>query len=253
MTITRINRLYAPIKKFLPSLLSIILRRVVTAIITPISFSINSGHFKSSILEKAVTKNGNAIPWLTYPCINFLSIRDLSQKSVLEFGGGQSTIYFSNLAKEIITFEEDSAWSKYISDQKLMNSKVYNVPYSAAGTYVDQEIINTIGEDQKNFVREILDQNHKNKKFNIILIDGLIRDSIIEICQKYLHDNGVIICDDAGGYNFEQAMKNSDLHRVDFYGHSPGVYHHTCTSMYFTKDCDLFFSNNKIVNNLYSK
>tara|TARA_Y200000002_G_C22593845_1_gene626444 strand:+ start:64 stop:825 length:762 start_codon:yes stop_codon:yes gene_type:complete len=253
MTITRINRLYAPIKKFLPSFFSIYLRRIVTALITPISFSLNSGHFKSSIKERAVDKNGIAVPWLTYPCTNFLSIRNLSEKSVLEFGGGQSTIYFSKSVKDIITFEEDSVWAKYLSDQKLTNSTVYDVPSSAAGMYVDQEIINTIGEEQKSFVKKILDQNHKNKKFNIILIDGLIRDSIIDICQNYLHENGVIICDDAGGYNFEKAMRNSELYRVDFYGHSPGVYHHTCTSMFFTKDCDLFSSSNKIVNNLYSK
>ena len=252
MTITRINKIYAPIKKSVPNFLSKYLRRIVTGIITPISFAINSGHFKSSILEKSVNKYGKATPWLTFPCIDFLDNRNLSNKSLLEFGGGQSTIYFSNKVKKIITFEEDQLWAKYIESYNLANLKLYHVPYSAAGTLVDKDIINSTGHKQVNFIEETLERDFNDQKFNIIIVDGLIREAVIKICQKYLHKNGAIICDDAGGYGFDIEMLESGLQRVDFYGHSPGVYHHTCTSIFYTKECDLFSANNKIINNLYS-
>lgn len=253
MTITRINKIYAPLKKYLPSLLSRYLRRLVTGILTPISFAINSGHFKSSILEKSVNKSGKATPWLTFPCIDFLNNRSLSNMSLLEFGGGQSTIYFANKVRKLVTFEEDKQWAQYINSFALPNCKLYHVPHTAAGKFVDTQIINTIGQEQVSFIEQTLERDFNNEKFNIIIVDGLIREAVIKICEKYLDNNGAIICDDAGGYSFQNDMKESELQRVDFYGHSPGVYHHTCTSIYYTKDCDLFSSQNKIINNLYSK
>tara|TARA_B100002019_G_C21259675_1_gene595969 strand:- start:1736 stop:2497 length:762 start_codon:yes stop_codon:yes gene_type:complete len=253
MTITRINKIYAPIKKYLPNFLSRYLRRIVTGLLTPISFAMRSGHFKSSMLEKSVNKSGKPIPWLTFPCIDFLENRSLSNKSVLEFGGGQSTIYFSNKVRKVITFEEDEKWAEYINSYALPNSKLYYVPYTAAGSFVDSEIISTIGRKQINFIEETLERDFPNEKFNIIIVDGLIREAVIQICEKYLDENGAIICDDAGGYSFQKDMNDSGLNRVDFYGHSPGVYHHTCTSIYYKKSCDLFSAQHKIINNLYSK
>ena len=67
------------------------MRRIGTAFLTPLSFALNSGHFKSAFAEKALSRRGKAIPWFTYPAIDFLVAKDFSASSILEFGGGQST------------------------------------------------------------------------------------------------------------------------------------------------------------------
>jgi hypothetical protein len=53
--------------------------------------SVCSGHFRSSVNGKALSQAGVPLPWYTYPAIDFLTQRDFRGRSVLEFGGGQST------------------------------------------------------------------------------------------------------------------------------------------------------------------
>src|SRR5947209_1387749 len=86
------------IKRALPSHMWQPLRAFATALVTPIRFSRVTGHWRSSIAASAKTRSGEAIPWYTYPAIDFLSQRDFAGKRVLEFGGGQSTIWWSQRA-----------------------------------------------------------------------------------------------------------------------------------------------------------
>ena len=71
-----------------------LVRRIGTAFLTPLSFALNSGHFRSAFAEKALSRRGKAIPWFTYPAIDFLVAKDFSASSILEFGGGQSTKFW---------------------------------------------------------------------------------------------------------------------------------------------------------------
>ncbi|MGC1360796.1 MAG: hypothetical protein WA826_06450, partial [Silvibacterium sp.] len=58
----------------------------------------------------AVSKNGEPIPWYTYPIIDFLSDRDFKNKNILEFGGGQSTLWWAKRARRVVTFEGKREW-----------------------------------------------------------------------------------------------------------------------------------------------
>ena len=68
-----------------------LVRWIDTTLLTPLSFALNSGHFRSAFAEKALSRRGKTMPWLTYPAIDFLVAKDFSASSILEFGGGQST------------------------------------------------------------------------------------------------------------------------------------------------------------------
>jgi len=102
-----VHSIYKILKLTLPAFLSNPLRSFFTALLTPISFSINSGHFISSFKKAAFDKNLTPIPWYTYPSINFLETRSFSDKTVLEFGGGQSSIWWGLRAKNVVTLEGD--------------------------------------------------------------------------------------------------------------------------------------------------
>jgi len=90
--ITRIQALFAPIKRWTPSFVWSPLRALSTALVTPVIFAVATGHFKSSIRRRAVTRGGQPIPWYTYPCIDFLATRKLADLRILEAGAGQSTL-----------------------------------------------------------------------------------------------------------------------------------------------------------------
>ena len=66
---------------------------------------------------------------------------------------------------------------------------------------------------------------------------------MVSIALKYLSKEGIIVVDNAEGYELFDGFKDSDLSKVEFYGYSPGVYLKSCTAIYFGKE-NTFFNNN---------
>lgn len=52
------------------------------------------GQFKTIKNWECVDKDGNPIPWYTYPAIEFLNSLDFSSKNVFEYGTGNSTLWW---------------------------------------------------------------------------------------------------------------------------------------------------------------
>jgi hypothetical protein len=226
MTQTSIQKAFKPLKDYLPNWLWKPIRSVSTAILTPVLFSLRSGHFKSSFKGFAVSAKGEPIPWYTYPCIDFLRQRSYEDKRVLEFGGGQSTLWWARRARHIVTFEGDRDWYNQIKVTMPANVDLYYVSMDSADICISE-------------VNKILDSKDYNK-FDVVIIDGLYRMEMIDIAKKFIAAIGVIICDDAEGYGFYESFKDSGLNRVDFFGYSPCVILPHCTSIFFPTDAFLF-------------
>ena len=93
MTQTILHKTFAPFKTYLPSWIWNSFRSIGTAFLGPILFGYRTGYFLSGFKMEAVSKNGDPVPWYTYPIIDFLKYRNFDNKTVLEFGGGQSTLW----------------------------------------------------------------------------------------------------------------------------------------------------------------
>lgn len=226
MTQTVIQKTFAPIRKFLPRWFWSPIRSVVTAFLTPILYSYRTGHFLSSLQMKAVSKRGEPLPWYTYSSIDFLKYRNYDNKIVLEFGGGQSTLWWAKKAKHVVTLEGDYDWY-----EKIKNEMPANVDLN----YVSMESV-TVSVAR---VRDIL-SSMQHSKYDVIIIDGLYRFEMIEVARDLVADDGVIICDNAEGYGFYEGFKNSCMNKVDFYGNGPGVILPHCTSIYFKPSSFVF-------------
>jgi hypothetical protein len=229
MTQSTIHKVFAPIKRVLPPFLSNLLRSTATAFLTPVFFSYRSGHFLSSFKMAAVTKEGDALPWYTYPCIDFLKYRSFEDKTVLEFGGGQSTLWWAKKAARVVTVEGDRGWY-----EKLRNKVPANVDLRFAS--MDSEAENVAA------VRDIV-ASRKESSFDVIVIDGLYRAAMIEIAVRSMAQDGMIVCDNAEGYGIYEGFKERGLSRVDFYGYAPGVVLPHCTSVYFKAGSTYFDSH----------
>ena len=48
------------------------------------------------------------IPQLTFDFIEWMEEQDTVEKTIIEFGSGDSTIYFSTKFKKVITYEDES-------------------------------------------------------------------------------------------------------------------------------------------------
>lgn len=200
------------------------MRRVSTGVLTPFAFSYQSGHFLSSLKSKAVDNHGVALPWYTYPAIDFLRYKHFSDRSVLEFGSGQSTLWWSERAKTVLSFEDDESW--YQSLLKHVPANVRLILSDTAGSKVESEV--------------------NGMHFDIIVIDGLDRLACAEKSAALLAEDGAIILDNSEGYwgrdgeyPIISLFRERGFSRVDFYGHAPGVILPSCTSLFFRDSCFL--------------
>ena len=174
----------------------------------------------------AVSKSGQPLPWYTYPAIDFLKYRSYEDKMILEFGGGQSTLWWAGKAKYVVTFEGDKGWYEKIK-QKIPN----NVDLSYVSMGSKEASISHIKNSLK---------SKQCSKYDVIVIDGLYRYEMIEIALSHLSDEGIVVCDNAEGYGFYEGFKESGLRRVDFFGNAPGVVLPHATSIYFTPSSFVF-------------
>lgn len=215
---------FSIVKKFTPNFSHIIIRRLFTSILTPIMFSFTSGHFKSSMAEKAILPNGDPLPWLTYPLIEVLKFRDLTGAKILEFGGGQSILFFSSKTKKILTFEGSKDWAQYIDANPKCCAKVI---------YIDKH---EVDEQIASIKFGLKKESSQFKLFDIILIDALQREAILDFVADHLSKDGIIIYDNAESYlpyhSTLKKLKNLGFMRADFYGHAPGVINRHCTSVF---------------------
>jgi hypothetical protein len=221
-----VRKAFAPIRKLLPSWLSNPVRNIVTATLTPLAYSYRTGHFRSSLKMAAVSRHGDPLPWYTYPAIDFLCSRSYAGKTVLEFGGGQSTLWWAAHAHSVVTFEADRQWHDRIKSGMPANVDLNLVPREN-------------GKQDALHVGTMLAEK-SSAPFDVVIIDGLTRGDLFDIACQYVAPNGIIICDNAEGYGFYEGFKDRGFSRVDFYGNAPGILLPHCTSIYFAATSFVF-------------
>ena len=198
-----------------------IFKRVTKALATPIRFSVESGHFWSALLGKSVDSSRRPIPMLTYPALDALDLIDLSDLSLLEWGTGQSSIYFSSRVKSLVGVESSPEWAGYVRKRTPDNTSIR--------VCSDRSSLEKIGKKIIGY------------RFDIVLIDGkpYSKGSRMEAAEITLDLNDtpklVIVdnsdlpeCDSVVG-----AFQNEGFLRADFVGYSPGAYYKQCTSFFF--------------------
>src|SRR3989338_2600301 len=76
-----------------------------------------SGWIKSFIEGFSQDENGEALPWMTYPAIEFLQKNLTKNHEVFEFGCGASTLFFAKRVKKIVSFETEKRWFEIIKEK----------------------------------------------------------------------------------------------------------------------------------------
>ena len=159
---------------------------------------------EKSIDEKiCADKDGNPIPWYTYPAIEYLSQFDYSKLKIFEFGCGYSSAFWAERAKRVVSIEDKTDWfEKWKSEFRYEN---LDIRWRDEGEGYDAAIF----ED--------------NEKYDVIVIDGKRRKECAAAAVKALNDGGMIILDDSDRINtseeYVQAVKilrEADLLQVDF-------------------------------------
>ncbi len=177
-----------------------------------------------SIDEKVcLDKDGNPIPWYTYPAIEYLSQFDYTQKEIFEFGCGYSSMFWAGRAKQVTSIEDNPIWfERWKSEFK--HPKL-DIRWRDEGEIYEDAIF----ED--------------GKKYDVIVVDGKRRAECAKAAVMALADGGMIILDDSDRINTSQEyvkavyhLKNADLIQVDFYGFCPMNNYSKTTSLFLSRN-----------------
>lgn len=183
---------------------------------------IEDGWYKSYNTKKSVDKNGNPLPWCTYPFIKFIEPRLKKSFRVFEFGAGNSTLWYAERVGRIKSVEHDKEWIDYIARNIPNNVEIVHKVLSVDGDY-SKEVKNG------------------GEKYDVIVIDGRDRNSCVKNSIKYLTEEGVIIFDNSNLSIYKSSVDlliSNGFKKINFIGMSPVTSHNNCTSIFYkTNNC----------------
>jgi hypothetical protein len=191
--------------------------------IHPKSALLKTGWFRSFHSQRVIDKNGNDIPWWTYPFIDFIDERLNKRLRVLEFGCGGSTIWLNRRVKEIVSVENNSAWAEVIKKKIGSGVNIISV----------EEI-----EDIKSYIHRI------EGLFDIIIIDNQgnrMKCAINSI--PLLNNGGVVIWDNTDGDDWpaiKQFFSQMNFFEISFSGMVAQELSLSRTTLFYRQDNCLY-------------
>lgn len=183
-------------------------------------YLVDTGWNKSFLSKEPLDKNGEPIPWLSYPFISFFSERLNNNMLLFEYGSGNSTIYYSQRVKKVVAVEHNKVWFDKIKNRLNKNAEI---------------MFKEINEDG-DYCRTI---KTTNVKFNIVIIDAEDRVNCIKHCQDNLTEDGVIILDDSDREEYSGGIKflfEKRFQQITFWGIAPGSFHTKSTTVFYRRN-----------------
>jgi len=180
------------------------------------------GFVESQLRGESVDARGKPVPWLTYPAIAFLQTRVPSGLTVLEYGSGNSTLWWSQHAARIIAIEHDAEFHARLLTRLPENAECLLVADTPDGVYERKaESFGCI--------------------FDVVVIDGMRRVECAQTSMKSLKPEGVIIFDNSDRKDVEPALtylKQIGFRSIDFRGPSSLItWSNTTTIFYRDGNC----------------
>lgn len=137
-----------------------------------------SGWFRSYHTGLSVDADGNPIPWLSYSAIYLLEKKLRPGLSVLEFGAGNSTLWWSKRATYVVSIENNFEWHGRI---------LQSVPKNVDLRFV---LLDAQSEALEKLTTE-------GRRFDIVVVDGGDRRELASKVEKLTHPASVIVFDDS--------------------------------------------------------
>lgn len=175
------------------------------------------GWFESFKAQKSIDRNGNPIPWFSYPFIDFLTPRLTNDLVLFEFGSGNSTLFFAERVNTVISVEHNKEWYQIVNSTKPSNVKLVQTESDSTFDYL------------KYF-------NNLIEKVDIIIVDGLHRNECLINSVNKLSENGVIILDDSERSEYQNGIDfiiNNGFKSLEFWGIAPTILFKKCTTVFY--------------------
>lgn len=178
------------------------------------------GWFESVFRRAAVDRDGNPIPWITYPSIAFLEERIKWQMELFEYGSGNSTLWWARRVSRVVSCEHDQSWY-----EKIVSQVPDNVEY----------IYSRLNDGYSDVIKKY------SNEFDIIVIDGRERVKCARNAVVALKPDGVIVWDNSDRERYQPGfdfLREAGFRRIDFPGMIPIDPQASCTAIFYrTLNC----------------
>jgi len=181
-----------------------------------------SGWLNSMERGEAVDMEGQPIPWITYPALEFLTPRIDSRMAVFEYGTGNSTFWWGQRVARLVSCEHDKEWYGTFKERVTADNTTYLLRRHKGGsTAYAGEIAAYPGQ------------------FDILVIDGRDRVNCIKNGIGALRPGGVVIWDNSDREEYRSGydlLTAAGFGRLDFWGLGPLSTRRWCTSIFYRPD-----------------
>ncbi|AYV21213.1 SAM-dependent methyltransferase [Vibrio mediterranei] len=183
------------------------------------------GQVNKDNIGNTVDGEGNHIPWITFPALDYLDSIDVSKNRVFEFGSGGSSLYWSKRCEQVVSVEHYKKWFDAMQKIQPKNTSII------------------LEENLENYPSIIQGYD----KFDIITIDGAERMKCAHQAVGKLSEGGIIILDNSDWYpNTCNFLRDKGFTQLDFNGFTPQNSFTSTTSVFFLDSIKFKYnSNNK--------
>jgi hypothetical protein len=185
---------------------------------------IEDGWFRSYKEDTCVDAEGNPLPWMTYPAIEFLKKRVQKDMIIFEYGCGESTLWWASKVKEVVSVEHDKDWFGKISYRIPANVNLFCIKLEYGGSYS----------------RKIMEYRDK---FDVVVIDGRDRVHCVMNSLEALKSDGIIIWDNSDRGEYEDGYRflfRNGFKKIAFVGLTPVVNVKSETGIFYREKNCLF-------------
>lgn len=184
-----------------------------------------SGWCRSARHHLPVDQSGRPIPWITYPALHFLSQRlgeSMARRSVFEYGSGNSTLWWSERSRRVVSCEHDPGWYETFRVRVPANVEYHHCTLDSGYA----EAIQTV-----------------EGRFDVVVIDGLQRvecaEALVAVLETALSDDGIVLWDNSERPEDQPGMdrlRQRGFREVEFSGLGPVARVAWSTTVFYRKD-----------------
>jgi hypothetical protein len=193
----------------------------ITALLPAGTNSLTSSGWVNSLLSgRPVDAQGNAIPWFTYPAIEFLEAVVRKDWRVFEWGSGNSTIWWSKNCASVTAVENNASWATEVRPKLSKNAQVL------------------LHEEKEEYVNAIIG----DAVYDVVVVDGEHRNECAYACVPFLSASGIIVYDNSDRIEYDHSIAHLEslgFHRMDFWGLIPSYVYRNCTSIFYRDPASL--------------
>lgn len=205
------------------------------------------GYMRSLLENQCVDSTGEPIPWYTYPAIEQIGKWDFSTKIVLEYGSGNSTLWWAARASSVTSIESDEHWYSRIRSRMPPNCNLVLAPVALEDkpTVEINRYVAAVDAPGKYKALEQLDRYvgviDSLGEFDVIAIDGEVSNLTRLRCTRravnHLRPGGLIIIDNSDWLPETcRYLREVGFLEMDFCGLAPLNPHTSTTSLFFRND-----------------